>query len=348
MELKTDISRTFSVPPLAGSARDYVVEDYTANDKDLWDQFAAEGKNSTFLFQRDYMDYHSHRFVDHSLMVYRQGKLVAMLPANFCEPDTLVSHGGLTYGGFILRRSASLEEVLEILYYTFQHLHQKGISRMLYKQIPHFYNTLPDEDVAYGLFLVGAHVYRRDCALVVNQADRLRFSKCRKRWIHKAQRSGVALVQDNSFLPFWEQVLIPRLATRYQVRPTHSLEEITLLALRFPQNIKQFAAYHEGEIVAGTTIYETPTVAHAQYIAVSDKGAAVGALDYLFGWLIEERYRDKLFFDFGICNERDSHLLNLGLLHWKQGFAGRTCAHDFYEVRTSNYPQLVEVLQGRL
>ncbi|MGH9643525.1 MAG: hypothetical protein ACRD3Q_14010 [Terriglobales bacterium] len=99
----------------------------------------------------------------------------------------------------------------------------------------------------------------------------------------------------------------------------------------------QFSAYHQNEIVAGATIYETPTVAHAQYIAMSEQGALVGALDYLFRWLIEERYKTKAYFDFGICNERDSHLLNPGLLHWKQGFSARAYAHDFHEIMTGRY-----------
>jgi hypothetical protein len=323
------------------------VERYSAQHKQAWNSFVAEAKNATFLFYRDYMEYHSDRFKDSSLMVFHNGKLAALLPANFCAPDTVVSHGGLTYGGLVLRRRVTLEESLEVLYWVLRDLHEQGCERLLYKRMPSFYNTIPDDDVPYGLFLMDARLYRRDCALVINQADRFRFSKCRKRWIHKAQRLGVQVVQDTSFVPFWEQVLVPRLAHRYHVRPTHSVEEITLLGLRFPENIKQFSAYYEDEIVAGTTIFETPTVAHTQYIAVTDKGAELGALDYLFGWLIEERYKNKRYFDFGICNERDSYGLNHGLLHWKQGFSARVYAHDFYEIRTEKYCKLYPVLQGR-
>jgi Acetyltransferase (GNAT) domain len=348
MGVSTTVRTAHSIRARTEPAGGYSVELFTAQHKQAWDSFVREGKNATFLFYRDYMDYHSDRFHDHSLMVFCEGKLVALLPANLRAPDALISHGGLTYGGFILRRSVALEEVLEILYHVLRFLQERGISRLLYKQIPSFYNTLPDDDIAYGFFLLEARLYRRDCALVVNQADRFRFSKCRKRWINRGEKVGVQLTQDNSFVPFWEQVLVPRLAARYHVRPTHSVDEITLLALRFPENIKQFSAYYDGEIVAGATIYETPTVAHAQYIAVSDRGAAAGALDYLFGWLIEERYKDKRYFDFGICNERDSHLLNHGLLRWKQGFSARSSAHDFYEVRTDRCQDLVPVLQGRI
>ena len=39
---------------------------YAAAQRELWDQFIRESKNGTFLFMRDYMDYHQDRFVDFS------------------------------------------------------------------------------------------------------------------------------------------------------------------------------------------------------------------------------------------------------------------------------------------
>ena len=102
---------------------------------------------------------------------------------------------------------------------------------------------------------------------------------------------------------------MPRLAMRYGVAPVHSMAEITLLAERFPKNIRQFSVYCAGEIVAGTTIYETPQVAHAQYIASTEKGREIGALDHLFNWLLDKCYQDKDFFDFGICNENEGPAL---------------------------------------
>jgi DNA-binding response OmpR family regulator len=44
------------------------VERYTASRKREWDTFVSTAKNATFLFFRDYMDYHRDRFTDHSLM----------------------------------------------------------------------------------------------------------------------------------------------------------------------------------------------------------------------------------------------------------------------------------------
>jgi hypothetical protein len=324
------------------------VEQYKASRKEEWDGLLSRAKNASFLFQRDYMEYHANRFSDCSMMVYKGDELMALLPAHQVAPDTVVSHGGLTYGGFVFPRSITLREVVECFYWTLRTFHQQQITRLHYKQIPAFYNTMPAEDVDYVLFLLGAKLYRRDCALVVNLPERLPLRKGRKSEISKARRFGVQAVEERDFQPFWDRVLIPRLADRYGVKPVHSLEEITLLAQRFPANIRQFSAYCDGEIAAGVTIYETPYVAHAQYLAVTERGQEVGSLDYLVGWLISEQYKDKRHFDFGTCSENAGRSLNLGLLDWKEAFGGRTYCHSFYEIPCEDYVKLEGIIQGRL
>ena len=74
---------------------------YEEKYKNDWNDFLSRSKNGTFLFNRNYMDYHSDRFEDHSLMFFSNNKLVALLPANIKE-NILVSHGGLTYGGLVV------------------------------------------------------------------------------------------------------------------------------------------------------------------------------------------------------------------------------------------------------
>jgi len=326
----------------------YSVERYSEDRWREWDNFVTTAKNATFLFFRNYMDYHKSRFADHSLMVFHDSKLVALLPANLTADGTLVSHEGLTYGGLVISRAATLCQVLACFHAVLRYLSREHIPKLFYKQIPGFYNTVPSDEVNYALFLVEAKLCRRDCTTVVIQSDRLHCRKGRHSDINKARRLGVRVVRQTSFQAFWENLLVPQLARRYGAQPAHTLDEITLLGARFPKNIKQFSAYHGDEIVAGTTIYETPTVAHSQYAAVSEHGRRLGAQARLFGWLLDEYYKDKRFFDFGISNESDGRVVNHGLLDWKEGFGGRSCVHDFYEICPENYVKLVPILSTRL
>src|SRR5205809_5827151 len=82
----------------------YDVRAYTPLDRNIWDRFVETSKNGTFLFLRDYMDYHAELFEDASVLVTnRIGAVVALFPANRLGTQ-LVSHGGLSYGGMITDR----------------------------------------------------------------------------------------------------------------------------------------------------------------------------------------------------------------------------------------------------
>jgi hypothetical protein len=319
------------------------VSQYDAGSKAEWDNFVDAGKNATFMFRRDYMQYHADRFDDHSLIVCKDAQIVGLLPANLRDAVTLCSHQGLTYGGFVLRRDVTLAEAIAIVQASLAYLEAKGIEKLVYKRLPRIYNTLPDDEIDYGLFLLDAELVRRDCSLVICCAERLPVRRDKRNKINKGGRAGLTLREDGTFGPFWLEILQPRLMERFGVKPVHTLEEITLLASRFPHHIKQFSAFAEGKIMAGATIYETPTVAHLQYSAVTSEGERRGALDFLLDWLISQRYKDKRFFDFGICNEREGRAVNHGLLHSKEGFGARSVAHDFYTIDTSLHGKLAAV-----
>ena len=53
----------------------FEIRRYNPAMADEWNQFVRASKNGTFLFDRRFMDYHSDRFSDHSLMCYRDGRL---------------------------------------------------------------------------------------------------------------------------------------------------------------------------------------------------------------------------------------------------------------------------------
>ena len=110
----------------------------------------------------------------------------------------------------------------------------------------------------------------------------------------------------------------------------HSCEEIDLLRSRFAQEIHLFTAQRNGRLLAGVVVFEATRVAHVQYIASSAEGRDLGALDAVFADLIENRFAEKPFFDFGISNDDDGRYLNKGLIEQKEGFGARAVVHDHY------------------
>jgi len=59
------------------------------------------------------MDYHKDRFDDYSLMVYKNGKLIALLPANI-KDNIIYSHQGLSYGGIVYLKEVKFKDSLEV------------------------------------------------------------------------------------------------------------------------------------------------------------------------------------------------------------------------------------------
>jgi hypothetical protein len=290
------------------------------------------------------MDYHKARFNDHSLMVYEDGKLVALLPAHInAEGDALYAHKGLTYSGVILSRDVYAADALRYFAAMLQALSERGIQTLYLKQMPHFYNEISGDEIEYAMFLLVAEVYRSDISLAIDYRHRLPYQQRRIRSIKKARKLDVAIREETDFAPFWNGILTPNLQARFGVNPVHSLEEITSLALNNPGHIRQFSAYVDGKILAGCTIFETPATAHAQYISANDEGRQNGTLDLLFDELINTHFAHKAYFDFGIVNEEEGRKINHGLLDWKEGFGARSYAQRFYKVETGAFGRLVEV-----
>lgn len=294
-----------------------------------WDAFVDNSRNGTFLFRRGYMDYHSDRFTDHSLMAVSSGQLVAVLPAN--ERDgTLWSHQGLTYGGWVYGDKMRGALMLDVFEAMTGYLAGLGtIDRVVYKVVPEIYHRVPSEEDQYALFRQGARLFRRDIATVVLPGARLPIRSGKKGNIKKAQKAGVEVRQSQD-LSAYHGILSDVLA-RHDAAPVHSLAELELLMGRFPDNIKLYGAYLDNALVAGSIVFETPQVAHTQYLAASDAGRSNGALDLLLDWLIREEYRDKRYFSFGISTESEGTVLNEGLIAQKEGFGGTAFMHDFYE-----------------
>lgn len=295
----------------------------------LWDEFVRHSRNGTFLFLREYMDYHADRFQDASLLFWDQDSLQAILPASLHD-DRVISHGGLTYGGLLLAPKTGAAQALTCFSALRSFLASKGVVALSYRMIPSFYHHQPAQDDRYALFRLGGSCIRVDVSSAVALPRNLPMQERRLRGIRKASGVGLRVEESTCWVNFWE-ILQENLRAKHGTRPVHSLDEILLLARRFPDEIHLFVVRDNDSVLAGVVIYETPTVAHAQYIASSVSGQHTGALDLLFGWLIDEYYADrKKWFDFGISTESGGHVLNEGLLAFKEGFGARSVCYEHW------------------
>lgn len=308
----------------------YIVKRYTAGQQTAWDNFVGSSRNGTFLHKRGYMDYHAHRFTDHSLMFYRGEELVAIMPAHI-KDDRFCSHNGLTYGGMLLTSQATTDTVLKLFGAMKDYLLENtAVTSIIYKPTPHIYHSYPCEEDLYALFRNGATLAERKVSSAIPLRAPLPISGRRK--LTEKIKSSLHIVEDGDLAAFWE-ILQERLQDKYNVAPVHTIDEITLLKERFPENIKLFCvADDSGNTLGGVVLFITGNVVHMQYSATTDEGRRLSALDYLYEELINNRFAGKEYFDFGISVEDGGRYLNSGLIAYKERMGGRAVVYDTYTI----------------
>lgn len=311
------------------------IERYTKDRRQEWNSLVETSRNGTFLLLRGYMDYHSDRFTDHSLM-YRnaKGKLLAVMPANEAD-GVLYSHQGLTYGGFILSKDVHAVDVRDMFDGTMEYLRQHGFTEWHYKPVPAIFHRYPTEEDEYWLWRMGAvqEVCNLSCAIDLT-SDIVCTGSSRKNNSNRLARMGYTVDYDSNLADFWP-ILEENLRATYGAKPVHTLAEILSLKQSFPRNIICCTVSNdEGVIEAGTVLYIVGDVVHTQYISASAIGKQTKAIDYLMLSLIH-RFKDDgryRYFDFGTSNEDGGRILNESLIMQKEGFGGRGNVYRGYRI----------------
>lgn len=305
------------------------LEIYNESKKNLWNEFVGKSKNATFLFFREYMDYHKDRFTDNSFMIYDdKNNLIGLLPANVIDNE-LISHGGLTYGGFLVDKKMRTPNMLIMFDLLIKHCKENNINKILYKTIPYIYHEIPSQEDLYALFLNNAKLYIRNVSSSIRLSFDNNFETRRKRQVKRAVSSNIEVCECEMFEEYWD-ILETNLMKNHHIKPVHTIEDIKSLHSQFPKNIRLFCAFTKELLLSGVLIYEYKKTVHVQYIAASEEGKKLGALDLIFHKLIKEIYKDKEYFDFGISNENKGRYLNEGLINQKEGFGASAIVYDQY------------------
>lgn len=311
------------------------VKRYTPEDKCCWDEFVGRSKNGTFLFMRDYMDYHADRFVDFSLIVGNENdNIIALVPANI-SGSCIYSHQGLTYGGIVLGYGVTTSDVLEIFKSLVSFLRANGITEWHYKVIPTIYHRIPSQEDEYALWRMGAQLESCNIssACFLGREDRI-VKNDRRRDFRRLSREGYILDFDADFSEYWK-LLQTRLHIKYGAQPVHTLEEILRLKKSFPENILCCVAKNpDGKMECGAVLYLCEGVCHLQYCAVLGGGEKSRSMVFLLYGLVQHFLGEENYdcIDFGTSNEQEGKVLNEGLERWKASFGGRGVAYKTYKL----------------
>lgn len=319
------------------SDRSYVIERYAPERRGEWDAFVKASRNATFLHLRDFMDYHSDRFADHSLMVRGGGRLLALLPANITPDGVLHSHQGLTYGGWLLpERHFEASDMMAVMQLAMDYCRREGVTALDYKPVPGIYARMPSAEDIYALWMAGAERTVCNLSVTIDLHNNPGFNSRQKRNAARGEKCGgsVAELTTDAGIRSFSEMLAQCLAERHGTVPVHSADELILLHGRFPAEIRFYAAFdQEGNMQAGVATFDCGVALHAQYICSTEAGRRDGMLALLFRHIIAGAGETHRYFDFGICNEQDGRYLNEGLAAQKYGLGGSATIYERYMLR---------------
>lgn len=304
---------------------------YVPGHKKEWDLFVDRCKNGTFLFKRDFIEYHGDRFDDFSLLFYFNGELTALFPA--CVQDaSCYSHKGLTYGGLLVGSECRFSLFRQLFGELLGFLKRGGYTELIVKPVPSLYCEAANDELFFLHQFYGGKSGHTIGSVVYNLKKPV-VSKSVKRNASRAVREGIVIRQTNDFKMFWNELLVPRLNDRFHKKPVHSLDEMLWLKEKFPDEIQLTGAFLKDEMVAGTVLFRHKNYIKSQYIAGRKDYDKLGGLDLLHMKVIQDSGKD--YFDFGTSGLENSPDENSGLLEWKEQFGARTLVFSTYNFKIS-------------
>ena len=303
---------------------------YEPKYQKMWNSFIKHSKNGTFLFDRNYMDYHSDRFKDSSVLVFENNSLMAVFPANI-EDNIIYSHNGLTYGGLVIHESIGAKKTIDFLNEVIQFYKGNGIVKIYYKAIPFIYHKIYNQNDSYALFRLSFKLYRRDISSVINLKQfNIKGKKLNN--YKRALKLGFLLKEVNDckdIIGMYNE----QLKKKYHTVAVHTAEEMNLLKKRVKKNILFFNLELKNEIVGGVIVYIINHCVHLQYVIANEYARKLNGTDFLIVELYNRFKNNYIWLSYGISTENNGRFLNESLIKAKEEFNMQGIVHDFYELK---------------
>lgn len=311
----------------------YKIVRYGPSYKKHWDSF-VKANLAPFLFYRDYMEYHQHKFSDCSLMVFEGDELIALFPANL-DGMCLRSHSGLTYGGLVTSNLIKTSKSLKIFSSIFDFARENNIREIVYKCVPNFYKNLLNESELYSIYRFGGKLTSRAVSSGINLTCTI-FPAKKASGARRALREGL-IFNDVLNLELFFKEFNENLLNRYRVSAVHSAAEMAYLRNKFPENILNYAAYDDkGRMCAGVILYIVGQVVHVQYMLNTEAGKMHRALDFIFLNLYEKfKFENYTWIEFGTSTTNNGYELNENLVKQKEDFGAIPICYDIYTLNVT-------------
>lgn len=300
---------------------------YTEAYQDAWDAFVNASKNGTFLHSRAFLAYHGNRWKDASVLIMEEDVVKAVFPA--CEVEgSIVSHQGSSTGGLVVGEKNKLEESMH--YFELLTTHYAAFKEIRFKKHEYIFDRFPSQEVEFAALHKGFSMNHVELSTCI-KLDDYEISINRQDKIKRASKK-LQITTDDRRYEAYHQMLTANLASKHEVTPTHSLEEMHYLKEKFPDHFHLVSAYHENQLVAGIwTIRVTKDVVHIFYVAQDYHFKHLYATSLLVNQIIEQAKKEGCtYLNFGVSTENLGEVVNVGLYNFKESFGGHGISRSVF------------------
>ena len=242
------------------------VSRYQPSQAAEWRTFLADSNNGTLFHDLDFLEYHPpERFDTHHLLLKQNDKLIALLPAAIVsEPDGrhfLKSPYGGSVGGLVLPLEHNASTTLRLVSSLENYASNLKLAGVEMRIAPNIYDRCPNDELSFALMASGFTLAGRwlshiitlplDPGEVLNQ-----LSNRRRSYVRSALNQGLEMtVAGPDYLSSFYRILEENRA-KHSARPTHTLAELERIFQLTPDRVKLFVCKWQGEIIAGTLVFE--------------------------------------------------------------------------------------------
>ncbi len=310
-----------------------------AEHETLWDEFIARSMNGTVFHSQQFLRYHPEgRFNLHHLLFFAGKRLIAVLPGGLRNGgSTFESPLGASYGSFVTE-DISAQTALDIVEAFEKYIRLTGVQDVYLTAAPVIYQPLLTQNLDFALLYRG-YAYQRH---YISHAIDLRhpgvpfdrFQSVARKHIRRVTRENPSVwIQESQpesireMLMEFYPILLENKA-KYNVKPTHTLDELLLLNDLLPNFMKLFLVRVGEEPIAGSLLFlANDRVAlifyHMLRYAFDDFKPIYLLMDRVTRWAKEEGYH---FVDIGVSQDTsDENPMTpaLSLIHFKEKFDSR-------------------------
>ena len=316
------------------------IRKFTPKDSRDWDEFVLNSNNGTLFHTQKFLGYHpSDRFKDNSLIFEKKGNILALFPAAIIKnkiKKLLISHPGASVGSLLVRENISFAETLSLTKKLVEYAEDQKYNKVQLTLPPVIYSPKPSHYLDFSFRQQGFTFKKREMSSILFFEDTIeenlkKFKPTHRTAVRKAVRAGIEVKQSKNIQSFYK-ILEKNLSIRHNVKPTHTLEELTKLMKMFPEEIQLTAAFYKNKMIGGVVNFcVNRQVMLAFYISHLPEFQEMRPLNTLFYHIFDKAIsKGYTIYDFGIFTVGESP--NMGLARFKENFGASGIFRDTLEL----------------